>query len=606
MLRSLVLFGPAAAWMLLAVTGMVTTAVADSVADPVDRHRSDVEGSQTCRSCHPGEYETWHGTFHRTMTQKAEGAAVLAPFTGETLDYLGYRATMTRNDDGRPHIHVAKLDDRGRSTETLLDVDVEIAVGSHRFQQYVARMDRGGGPDELWRLPVAWHVDEGRWVHMNAAFVEPDGTPGERDEYLRHLGRYNDNCLFCHNTEPSPGLQADGEFDSSIPELGIACEACHGPASQHIARQRNPVRRMLASLSIFPDDSSVADPGRMDPGRESAVCGRCHGNRIGHDIGRILREGDGFLPGTDLKDVSRPIYRDTTLAGSDERLFATRFWPDGTPRLSAYEYQGLLMSPCHEDGAEGGLGCNYCHDAHSDTPEALPRIGREGDAACTGCHAPAALGGADREGGHGGHGDRVRCVDCHMPRITYGLLEGLRTHRIANPDPGALVGSADQPDACTQCHVDRSRPWAATAMAELDLRGSPPGAARAEEAWAPRVALDLLGGDPLQRNLAAHAMASPEATGAPELRMAWLALALEDEYAAVRWAAWRGLRRLAQADGREDLPAHLRRYDYIGEARQRIAATDEIHARLPPAPIDDARRAWLVEHRATPELWIGE
>jgi hypothetical protein len=30
---------------------------------------SSAVGSQACRSCHPGEHESWHRSFHRTMTR---------------------------------------------------------------------------------------------------------------------------------------------------------------------------------------------------------------------------------------------------------------------------------------------------------------------------------------------------------------------------------------------------------------------------------------------------------------------------------------------------------------------------------------------------------
>src|SRR5690606_40528593 len=95
------------------------------------------------------------------------------------------------------------------------------------------------------------------------------------------------------------------------------------------------------------------------------------------------------------------------------------------------------------------------------------RVGRAGQGACIDCHAglPAEHGGHDHE-------PRVDCLDCHMPAITYGLLEGMISHRITSPDPGAWIGRDDQPDACTQCHVDRSRLWAAEAMASLGLRGT--------------------------------------------------------------------------------------------------------------------------------------
>jgi hypothetical protein len=31
----------------------------------------DIVSSETCRSCHPGNYASWHASFHRTMTQVA-------------------------------------------------------------------------------------------------------------------------------------------------------------------------------------------------------------------------------------------------------------------------------------------------------------------------------------------------------------------------------------------------------------------------------------------------------------------------------------------------------------------------------------------------------
>ena len=142
-----------------------------------------------------------------------------------------------------------------------------------------------------------------------------------------------------------PGL-ADGVFETSVGEVGIACEACHGPASQHVVNMQDPQLRARAEAEEV--ELAVAHPSRLTPQRHAEVCGRCHGNRIGHDLAGILAKGDGFVPGQPLSDVSRPIFADSQLHG--ERPFANRFWPDGTPRLSAYEYQALLLSPCYDGG----------------------------------------------------------------------------------------------------------------------------------------------------------------------------------------------------------------------------------------------------------------
>ncbi|MBA3550384.1 MAG: hypothetical protein H0T76_28245 [Nannocystis sp.] len=554
------------------------------------------------------------------MTQPASGAAVLAPFAGETIDHLGFRATMTRGVGGVPHLRVEPLGEQGVPTgPALLDVDVSLTVGSHRYQQYVARIDRGGGPGEMWRLPVAWHLGERRWIPMNAAFLEPEGQHGAADDYLRHLSRWNDNCILCHNTQAVPGRMDRSEgtgpegqaemspgtgahwFASRVGELGIACEACHGPAAAHIERQQSPARRLLGGAG----DRAIAHPGRLGPRAESDVCGPCHGNRIAADVAAVLRAGDKFLPGTELAAHSRPIFADSVIAGSDETPFAPRFWPDGTPRLSAYEYQGLLQSPCHIEGKPGGLGCNHCHDMHGERPSMQVRAGRDGAAACLGCHA--------LEPSHGGHGPAVDCQGCHMPRITYGLLEGMISHRISSPDPAAWIGRHDQPDACTQCHVDRSRAWAAAQLPALGFLKGVGGPARPEapeEAWGSRVVLDLYGGDPVQRVLAIHALTRPVVPVASQIRRAWLVDALEDEYPAVRWFAWRALRSITVDgdEGAEDaaITAALAAYDPHAEAAARLPAVDALRARLGPAPLTPEQRSALEMRQAEFMLWIGE
>ena len=598
------LFGPAIAWALVAGAGVIATTVDDGAWGPVDRGASAIVRSDTCARCHPDEHASWRRTYHRTMTQEARGAAVLAPFAGESLDYLGFRATMTRGADGRPRLTVTDRDEPGGPP--LLDVDVAMTVGSHRYQQYLARIDRGGGPGEVWRLPVAWHRGEGRWIHLNAAFLEPEGARGDADEYLRHLSRWNDNCVLCHNTEPTPGLGDDGRFATAVGELGIACEACHGPASAHIDRHSNPLRRVLAGtgLNRQDGDGSIADPRRLAPALESAICGRCHGNRIAADLAAVLRGGDGFLPGTALAPRSRPIFADSTLGDLAHAPFAERFWVDGTPRLSAYEYQGLLLSPCHQEGRPGGLGCGECHTMHGGEPAMQIRPDRRGDQACRGCHDAAAIPAA-----HGGHAGAVGCVGCHMPRTTYGLVQGMISHRIASPDPARWIGASDPPDACTLCHVDRSRAWAAASMAALGLRGGAPRSEPAEEeAWGSRALLDLYGGDPLQRALAADAIARPEAAAPAAARLPWLVDALDDEYPAIRLFAIRGLRSLAAQAGRDDLAPLLAAYDFLGEAEARLEASLVLRAAIGPGPFAERpeRAERLMEAQERQILWIGE
>src|SRR6187549_147462 len=43
--------------------------------------------SAACRSCHPGEYASWHRSFHRSMTEPASERTLRAPWTGVRLGW---------------------------------------------------------------------------------------------------------------------------------------------------------------------------------------------------------------------------------------------------------------------------------------------------------------------------------------------------------------------------------------------------------------------------------------------------------------------------------------------------------------------------------------
>ncbi len=106
--------------------------------------------------------------------------------------------------------------------------------------------------------------------------------------------------------------------------------------------------------------------------------------------------------------------------------FRQRFWSDGTARLTAYEYLGLTQSPCFRGGR---FTCTSCHTMHAGDAAGQLAPERLGDRACTQCHAEIARDvGAHTH--HAPASSGSRCVECHMPRIVYGVLDIHRSHRI--------------------------------------------------------------------------------------------------------------------------------------------------------------------------------
>jgi hypothetical protein len=519
---------------------------------------------------------------------------VLGDFEGATLRHQGIEARMHRDAAGK--FRMTFIGERGTSRS----VEVVRTVGSRRYQQYLAAEG-----DSFWRLPVAYHVEERRWFPMTAAFLFADDSAPAGDPqrptfggpvFDRHVTRWNDNCVFCHNVGPNPGRDpASGTFRSTVAELGIACESCHGPGGEHVRRNRDPARRYALHLGDRPDPT-IVNPARLGSARAADVCGRCHGQRIADEVAPFLTRGDPFVAGDDLALYSAPLWRDTPLGG-DREVFADRFWEDGTPRLTAYEYQGFLQSAC---AIRGALTCTSCHGMHEGDPRGQLRArfteGAAGsDRMCTGCHAPLAEPAAlARHSGHDPAGAGGRCVGCHMPRIVYGVLDAHRSHRIEVPRPG-VAAAANRPDACSLCHVE-------------GVAGRRGGAAEAQALTAPAQA--IYAGDPVGRAVAADALGR-----APLLRVedgpARVGLLLEamasDRYPAVRHLAWRAFRRLV-APGAAPRRGMGADYDPSADAARRAEAVEGLRAALGPraTKVPPASIAALRGRARDRDLEIGE
>ena len=55
--------------------------------------------SVTCQTCHPTQYDAWHRSYHRTMTQEVTPSAVLGMFDDVVLEDRGYRWRLERRGD---------------------------------------------------------------------------------------------------------------------------------------------------------------------------------------------------------------------------------------------------------------------------------------------------------------------------------------------------------------------------------------------------------------------------------------------------------------------------------------------------------------------------
>ena len=163
------------------------------------------------------------------------------------------------------------------------------------------------------------------------------------------------------------------------------------------------------------------------------------------------------------------------------------------------------------------------------------------------------------------------CYNCHMPYTAYGLLKATRSHQVDSPTVAASVDTG-RPNACNQCHLDRSLGWAAESLEAW--YGQAQGELTNIQRAVPASIIWLLSGDAGQRALMAWSMgweAARQASGSDWMPQ-FLTQLLLDPYDAVRLLAHRSLR---QHSGFEDFD-----FDFVGSQEQRQAAINQAAGRL--------------------------
>ncbi len=369
--------------------------------------------------------------------QHATAATVLGDFDNARFTYNGIVSRFFRRD-GKFFVNTDGPDG------ALADFEIRYTFGVYPLQQYLVAFPDG----RMQALPIAWDArskDEGgaHWYHLY-----PDEHVTFKDAL--HWTRLNQNwnwmCADCHTTKLARNYNADkNTYATTWSESNVACEACHGPGSEHLvwARRGTGYEKMAnRGLVVALDERSgvqwtrnaaTGNPIRSVPlttERELDDCAQCHSRRepfadgMGHD-GRFL----------DTHAVA-------LLSG---RLY----FPDGQQRDEVYEVGSFLQSRMHARG----VTCSDCHEPHSG------KLRAAGNEVCTQCHTPEKY---DTRGHtlHAAASRGAQCAECHMPARNYMVIDSRRDHsiRIPRPDLSEQLGT---PNACTGCHATRTAAWAA-------------------------------------------------------------------------------------------------------------------------------------------------
>lgn len=510
-------------------------------------------GAAACGSCHEAQFKLWQGSHHGLAMQPADARSVLGDFNQQSFQYDGVVSRFYRKGEG----YFVRTDG---ADGKLAEFQVKYTFGVYPLQQYLIEFPDG----RVQALGVAWDsrpkADGGqRWMHV---YPGQHVKAGETIHWTGIDQNWNHMCAECHSTNLRKNFDlAKNRFATTWSEIDVACEACHGPGSQHAewakqpaatrgADDRLPIKLTEAMRPRWTRGASAATAQPEQPiahRPETDLCARCHSRRS--------ELTEDYVYGHSLLDTHAP-----------ELLTAGRYYPDGRMQDEVYNYGSFLQSKMHR----AGVACNDCHEPHS------LKLRAESNAVCAQCHDPGRYDG-ERHHFHKQGSKGALCSECHMPASIYMAVDRRHDHgfRVPRPDLSLSLGV---PNACNDCHQDKQPEWAlaklrafyghapggyqdyaATLKAardgvgsawaglnQLALNANAPPIARATALWELRnylgqEALESLrkgleDADPVVRLGAAQALADAE----PPLRKLLLAVAA-DPVRAVRATAGKGL-----------------------------------------------------------------
>jgi Cytochrome c554 and c-prime len=367
-------------FLLIPLSTLLTQCFKKEKADPRDPVYA---GSDKCIKCHKDVYNSYIHTAHFQSSRIADEHDIHGSFLKEknTVDLNDrLKVVMEKRKDGL--YQVAYLDGKQLDAHRF-----DITFGGVKSETYLYWKGK-----EIFELPMSYFSALHSWTNS-------PGYSGNHADFSRPILR---RCFECHSSyikeipQAQVNLQSRKvEFDPQSLILGIDCERCHGPGTNHVNFHTEfPEEKKAKYIVKF---SSLTRSQKLD------ACAVCHGSaKDNFQISSfVFKMGDTlnkFKESTFLKQDPNPATLD--VHGNQNGLLAFS--------------KCFLMS---------NMDCTTCHDVHQNQSANLALYSQK----CMSCHNEAnhnfckmapKLGAAIKN----------NCIDCHMPLKPSGIISVASTH----------------------------------------------------------------------------------------------------------------------------------------------------------------------------------
>ena len=422
-----------------------TRTTSDAGASAWSGARPSFVGMAACGKCHESSLAAWRTSQHAVAMQAASAHSVQGDFNGAKFRYGRIESTFFKRD-GKFLVRTDGPDG------ALADYEIAYTFGVDPLQQYLIPFADG----RLQALSIAWDTRpqrEGgqRWFHLY-----PGQGIDHRDplHWTRGAQNWNFMCGECHVTGFEKNYDAGANrYESHWTELGVGCEACHGPGSMHVAwadaraagkpddvANKGLVARLDERAGVTwqrsPERNTATRSTPRTDDREIEVCAQCHARRA--------PIAAGYTAGARFLDYYLPALLEPGV-----------YYADGQQRAEVYIWGSFLQSRMYA----AGVTCSDCHEPHTG------KLRAQGNALCDRCHDAAKFDTTSHHH-HPSGSAGAQCVNCHMPANAYMQIDPRRDHGLRPPRPDLSV-AIGTPNACNGCHRDHDARWAAARLKAL-------------------------------------------------------------------------------------------------------------------------------------------
>jgi len=336
-------------------------------------------GDASCASCHSETYESYHKTGMGRSLTRFDAQSAPEQFASEAVYHEAsdfYYKAFTRGDT--LYQREFRLGSEGDTTYKRTEKARWVVGSGNATRSYLTETN-----GYVMEMPLTWYVEREKW----------DMSPGYKQVNQRFSRSINEECMTCHNGYAEFSTFSQNHFKTGDMPLGITCERCHGPGSEHVERR-------LAGLGP-PEgepDTTIVNPANLSRSRRLDVCQQCH--LTGQTVLKPGETMQSFRPGEELSAHRAVFVPQRNL--EDPRRFG----------IASHALR-LEKSACfkHSD-----MTCTTCHDPHEPVGEQALKQFNE---TCKSCHTPS----ADQPvcGRPGAHEDidaamTGNCVSCHMQK----------------------------------------------------------------------------------------------------------------------------------------------------------------------------------------------